>query len=94
MSAPDCATVRHSPKVPRQLSKYGLKGAVELSAATAIRIYQAVVAFAMVGFAIAGVSAVAIGLCVLMLLITALAIGRARPAARTGKAWRQARTAT
>jgi hypothetical protein len=80
--------VEHGPWTPREVAKYGPEGCVKVCSSRALRTYCYPIGILTVGFAIAGVASVAIGLFVVVLVMSGLAIARAISAAKDGKRWR------
>jgi len=72
----------------RELARYGPAGFAKLSAARGFGVYMLPVGLGMVAFGVAGVSAIAVPLFVVMLILLALVLWRCALAARLGRAWR------
>jgi hypothetical protein len=78
-------------KIPRIVADYGLEGTVRLCSARSILLYLVGIGVIAVGFAIAGLSAVAIPGFVLVFLLAFSGAGRLISAVRSGRRWRDRR---
>ena len=78
-----------SPKLPKEIGRYGLEGTVKLCSWRAIAIYMVPLGVIVVAFAVSGLGLVALPAYLLVLLVLALSLARFRSAARSGRRWRE-----